>query len=94
MDLVPGIVTYFWMTPTEHGKYDILCAELCGIGHHEMRGTVVVEQAGDFDSWLAQQPSFGQALASAKPGGFSSRRPIAARRPSGGTLMATHSLTI
>lgn len=67
MDLVPGIVTFFWMTPTKLGKYEILCAELCGVGHHEMRGTVIVEQAKDFDGWLSQQTTFGQMMAQASP---------------------------
>ncbi|HEV2747020.1 MAG TPA: cytochrome c oxidase subunit II [Allosphingosinicella sp.] len=63
MDLVPGIVTYFWMTPTRTGTYEILCAELCGVGHHEMRGTVVVEEQAAFDRWLGEQMTFGQVLA-------------------------------
>jgi cytochrome c oxidase subunit 2 len=63
MDLVPGIVTYFWMTPTKTGTYDILCAELCGVGHYQMRGTVVVEEQEAFDRWLGEQMSFGQLLA-------------------------------
>ncbi|MEP6868119.1 MAG: cytochrome c oxidase subunit II, partial [Novosphingobium sp.] len=60
MDLVPGIVTYFWMTPTKPGTYEILCAELCGTGHYAMRGKVIVQSRKEFDHWLAQQPSFGQ----------------------------------
>jgi cytochrome c oxidase subunit 2 len=63
MDLVPGIVTYFWMTPTRTGTFEILCAELCGVGHHTMRGTVVVEKQAAFDAWLAEQVTFGQLLA-------------------------------
>ncbi len=43
MDLVPGVVTYFWFTPIRTGTFDILCFELCGIGHYAMRGSVVVE---------------------------------------------------
>lgn len=66
MDLVPGIVTYFWLTPTVAGSYDILCAELCGVGHHQMRGTVVVERQQDFDRWLSEQMTFGQVLAEAE----------------------------
>ena len=41
MDLVPGLVTYVWLTPTRTGKFDLLCNELCGIGHFVMRGSVV-----------------------------------------------------
>ena len=28
MDMVPGSVTYFWLTPTRTGTFEILCAEL------------------------------------------------------------------
>lgn len=67
MDMVPGVVTYFWMTPTAKGTYDILCAELCGVGHHEMRGSVVVDSADRFDDWLEQQVSFAQLMNEATP---------------------------
>jgi cytochrome c oxidase subunit 2 len=66
MDLVPGTVTYFWLTPTVAGSFDILCAELCGVGHHTMRGTVVVEQPAEYDRWLSEQMTFGQQLALAE----------------------------
>ncbi|PSW22175.1 cytochrome B [Photobacterium sanctipauli] len=60
MDMVPGSVTYFWFTPTQRGTFDILCAELCGIGHFNMRGRVVVEDDAAFGRWLATQPTFAQ----------------------------------
>ncbi len=60
MDLVPGAVTYFWLTPTRTGAFDILCAELCGTGHHIMRGTVVVDSAADFDEWMSEQSTFAE----------------------------------
>lgn len=60
MDLVPGITTYFWLTPTRPGTFEILCAELCGIGHSDMRGTVVVDTAQDYAVWLEEQTLFGE----------------------------------
>jgi len=60
MDLVPGLVSYLWFTPTETGEYDVLCEEMCGIGHHIMRGKVVVQEQADFDAWLAEQPTFAE----------------------------------
>ena len=45
MDMVPGMVTYFWFTPTRTGTFEILCFELCGLGHPDMRGVVVVDEA-------------------------------------------------
>ena len=67
MDMIPGMVTYFWFTPTRTGTFDILCAELCGVGHPQMRGTVVVEDAADYQAWLEQQQTFTQLMASAEP---------------------------
>ena len=63
MDMVPGLVTYYWITPTKTGEYEILCAELCGTGHYAMLGTVIVEEENDYTNWLAQQITFENALA-------------------------------
>ncbi len=68
MDMVPGMITYFWLTPIRTGTFDILCFELCGIGHHEMRGTVVVEAPEDFEAWLGEQTTFAQSMARAGNG--------------------------
>jgi cytochrome c oxidase subunit II len=65
MDLVPGLVTYIWFTPTETGTFPVLCAELCGVGHADMRGGVVVEEEAEYHAWLEQQQTFAQMLASA-----------------------------
>ncbi len=65
MDLVPGLVTYFWFIPIRAGTFDILCFELCGVGHHTMRGTVVVEEESAYRAWLQEQPTFAQSVAEA-----------------------------
>lgn len=67
MDLVPGMVTYYWLEPTKEGGYDVLCEELCGIGHHTMQGHVVVESEQAFESWLATQPTFASLQARPEP---------------------------
>lgn len=63
MDLVPGLVSYMWFTPTRTGEFEVLCEELCGIGHHTMRGKVIVDEPADFDQWLAAQPTYGELVA-------------------------------
>ena len=63
MDTLPGIVSYYWFTPTKTGEYEILCAEFCGTGHYGMRGTVLVDEKKDYSNWLAQQITFKQILA-------------------------------
>jgi cytochrome c oxidase subunit 2 len=65
MDLVPGMVTYMWLTPTKTGKYDVLCEELCGVAHFAMRGRVVVDDAETYQAWRGQQPTFAQTAARA-----------------------------
>jgi cytochrome c oxidase subunit 2 len=60
MDFVPGMVTYFWLTPTRTGTFDILCAELCGVGHSQMRGSVVVDDEAAYQAWLQKQKTFAE----------------------------------
>jgi cytochrome c oxidase subunit 2 len=60
MDFVPGTVTYFWITPTRTGTFDVLCAELCGSGHSAMRGSVVVEDEAAYRAWLGKQKTFAE----------------------------------
>jgi cytochrome c oxidase subunit 2 len=64
MDMIPGSVTYFWFTPTRTGTFEILCAELCGVAHSQMRGTVVVEDEATYQAWLREQQTFSQMTAS------------------------------
>lgn len=63
MDLVPGLVSYLWLTPTKTGTFEILCEELCGLGHFAMRGSVVVQTQEDYDAWLASQPTYAELAA-------------------------------
>lgn len=67
MDLVPGMQTYLWLTPTETGRFEVLCEELCGVAHHTMRGAVIVEEQDDFEAWLANYPTYADTL-NAQPG--------------------------
>jgi cytochrome c oxidase subunit 2 len=67
MDLVPGMVTYAWFTPMRTGEYELLCEELCGLGHFAMRGRVVVDERPDFEAWLDAQPTYGELTARPEP---------------------------
>jgi heme/copper-type cytochrome/quinol oxidase subunit 2 len=63
MDIVPGMVTFFWFTPTRTGTFESICAELCGTGHYTMRGAVVVDEESAYQAWLQEQSTFKQSLA-------------------------------
>jgi cytochrome c oxidase subunit 2 len=71
MDVVPGLVSYFWMTPTRTGTFEVMCAELCGVGHYNMRSHIVVDTQEDYDAWLSGQKTFaetqGKQVAAANP---------------------------
>ncbi|ROS00979.1 cytochrome c oxidase subunit 2 [Sinobacterium caligoides] len=60
MDLVPGISTYLWFTPTRLGRFELLCEELCGMAHYTMRGHIVVDSEEGYRRWLSEQPTFAQ----------------------------------
>ena len=65
MNIVPGQVSWFWFTPTRPGRYEAMCAQLCGVGHPAMRGIVVVEGDAVWQAWQQQQPTFATLLAKA-----------------------------
>lgn len=75
MDFVPGMVTHFWFTPTRTGHFDLLCEELCGIGHFAMRGRMVIEDERTYQTWLAGQPTFAQTAAR-RPGDAVAGQPL------------------
>lgn len=59
-DIVPGMLGSTQFVATVPGRYDIACAELCGMGHYRMSGTVVVHTAEEFETWLQEQSGWFQ----------------------------------
>lgn len=55
IDAVPGITTEVRATPTKLGRFPVVCAELCGLGHAVMRSTVRVVSPAAYDRWIEQQ---------------------------------------
>ncbi len=68
MDMVPGMVTYIWFTPTRTGTFEALCAEYCGTAHPYMRGLVTVVEAEDYQEWLQEQLTFEEYASNARAG--------------------------
>ncbi|MCI0437087.1 MAG: cytochrome c oxidase subunit II [Gemmatimonadetes bacterium] len=54
-DAVPGMEIPVWFEATATGRYSVGCAELCGLGHYRMMGSMTVHDATDFATWTAQQ---------------------------------------
>lgn len=53
-DAVPGRYAQTWLQADRPGRYEIFCAEYCGVGHSAMLGRVVVMAPAAFDEWLSE----------------------------------------
>jgi cytochrome c oxidase subunit 2 len=70
-DGVPGMMNPLHFTADRVGDYEIMCSQLCGLGHYRMHSTLHVVSEADYENWLKQQeqPAAGQPAAVAPPAG-------------------------
>jgi cytochrome c oxidase subunit II len=54
-DAVPGIETEILVTPDRPGEFEVVCTELCGLGHATMRAKARVVTQAEFDAWLEEK---------------------------------------
>jgi cytochrome c oxidase subunit II len=54
-DFVPGLNIPLNFTATKTGKYEIVCTQLCGLGHYNMKAYLEVMEQPDYDQWLKTQ---------------------------------------
>ena len=54
-DTLPGFTATTMFLPEKTGEFELACAELCGLGHFRMQGTVVVKTEEEFNQWLGEQ---------------------------------------
>jgi cytochrome c oxidase subunit 2 len=50
-DAVPGMTTQLWFEATEAGKFDIFCAQYCGLGHAHMHAFLMALPGEEFNRW-------------------------------------------
>jgi cytochrome c oxidase subunit 2 len=82
-DAVPGLTTKIRVTPNRIGNYQVVCAELCGIGHSTMRQDVRVVNPTVFTAWIDKQKQPASAQAGGGGGGGG-----AAAKPDGAQVFA------
>lgn len=58
LDTVPGLVGKLAFKAEKEGKYEIVCSELCGLGHYKMRSFLHVVSQEEYDAWIAEQASY------------------------------------
>jgi cytochrome c oxidase subunit II len=66
---VPGMTTKIRVTPNRVGQWNVVCAELCGLGHSTMRQQVTVMPAAAFQAWVQKNGKGGQGTANSGQGG-------------------------
>lgn len=54
-DFVPGIFIPIHFTAVQTGKFEIVCTQLCGLGHYNMKAYLNVVSQQEFDQWLKSQ---------------------------------------
>ncbi len=54
-DFVPGLDLSLHFTATKTGRYEIVCTQLCGLGHYNMKAYLSVMSQQDFEEWLKKQ---------------------------------------
>lgn len=67
-DMIPGRKKLMWFIPETEGKYDIFCAEYCGLDHSYMRSSVSVLPQEKFDAWYIDTTKVAGVSAEAGPG--------------------------
>jgi cytochrome c oxidase subunit II len=54
-DVIPGVRTFASFTPTMTGEFEVVCSQLCGVGHYRMRAVITVESDEAFKKFLADE---------------------------------------
>ena len=54
-DAIPGQIIPMWFKPIKTGTYEVICGQLCGLGHYGMKGTLVVDTPADYQAWLKER---------------------------------------
>jgi cytochrome c oxidase subunit 2 len=66
-DAIPGSLIPIWFTPVKTGTYEAICAQLCGLGHYGMKGTLVVDTPQDYEAWLKERAELSGGQANPPP---------------------------
>jgi cytochrome c oxidase subunit 2 len=51
-DAVPGLEIPVWFEATDTGRFDIGCAQLCGLGHYRMHGWITIHTSEEYNDWI------------------------------------------
>lgn len=66
-DAIPGREIPMWFTPVKALETSVVCGQLCGDGHANMKGSMEVVPKEDYDKWAQQQTESAQKAHVPKP---------------------------
>lgn len=90
-DAIPGQIVPMWFKPIKKGSYEVVCGQLCGFGHFNMKGTLVVDDPAEYQAWLKERaelsgshtaPAPADAAKPAAPGSEPGATPEPPKAPS------------
>jgi len=62
-DAIPGMRIPIWFRPTQEGRFQVNCAQLCGNGHSSMAvGYMIIESPEAYEKWLASKAGGATSL--------------------------------
>jgi cytochrome c oxidase subunit II len=54
-DAIPGLIIPMWFKPIKTGSFEVICGQLCGLGHYSMKGLLVVDNPPEYQAWLKER---------------------------------------
>src|SRR3954464_4219600 len=66
-DAIPGQIIPMWFKPIKTGSYEVVCGQLCGLGHYSMKGMLVVDTPDQYQAWLKEKADMSKAAPAPPP---------------------------
>lgn len=66
-DAVPGQLIPMWFKPIKTGNFEVVCGQLCGLGHYSMKGMLVVDNPEEYQAWLKERVELAGSQAAPAP---------------------------
>src|SRR5947209_5569028 len=66
-DAIPGEIIPMWFKPIKTGTYEVVCGQLCGLGHYSMKGTLVVDEPAEYQAWLKERAELSKTESAPAP---------------------------
>jgi len=76
-DAIPGYLIPMWFKPIKTGNYEVVCGQLCGLGHYSMKGMVVVDEPAEYQTWLKERAELAGTQNAPAPGAPKTENPAA-----------------